>query len=233
MGLYTNSLTHLNIVRMKSKIKIAIQNPCHENWQAMSATEKGRFCTSCQKNVFDFTTASDRQIVEAYNKDKNLCGRFLNTQLNRDLVKPKEKSGIWLATTSAIISFLALGNQKLAAQETVKTEQTPNKVLLGEPAVVQSTEKPEKKITGIVKDKSGPMPGAEVIVKGTRKSTQTDFDGAFSIKVTKGDTLIISFMGMISEKIIIGDNYTYTITLKDDPKFADMIYTVGGISTED
>lgn len=219
---------------MKSRINISIPNPCHENWQAMSATEKGKFCASCQKNVFDFTTASDRQIIDAYNKDKNLCGRFLNTQLNRDLVKPKERSSLWLAATSAVISFLGFGNQEIAAQETVKTEQTANKTLLGEPAVIQNTEKPEKKITGIVKDQDGsPLPGVEIVIKGTKIGTQTDFDGAFSIKVKKGDILVFSFMGMISEKIIIGNAYTYNVVLKDDPKFADMIFTVGGISSED
>ena len=40
----------------------------------------------------------------------------------------------------------------------------------------------EKTITGIVSDKLGPLPGANVVVKGTTRGTQTDFDGKYSIK---------------------------------------------------
>ncbi|MEO8515571.1 MAG: carboxypeptidase-like regulatory domain-containing protein [Flavobacterium sp.] len=201
---------------MKQKINIAIPNPCHENWQVMSATEKGKFCASCQKNVFDFTTASDRQIATAYKKDKNLCGRFLNTQLDRDLIFPKEKSTIWLATTSAIISFLALGNQEVTAQETVKTEQTDKRVLLGKPApaIVHL----EKDITGIVSDASSPLPGVNVVIKGTQIGTQTNFDGFYTIKAQEGETLVFSFMGMGDKEIIVGRNSNYNIKLQDDVK---------------
>ena len=43
---------------MSSKIKSVIPKPCQENWLEFNAEEKVRFCTLCQKNVFDFTNES-------------------------------------------------------------------------------------------------------------------------------------------------------------------------------
>ncbi len=215
---------------MKSKINISIPEPCHENWQAMTKIEKGKFCGSCQKNVFDFTKATDRQIIDAYNKDNKLCGRFLSTQLNRDLVTPKEKGSLWLATTSTLFSLLAFGNSEVKAQETPKTEQTETKHLLGKPAqqqVVQTNE--EKEITGIVSDESGPFPGVIVVVKGTQRGVSTDIEGKYSIKAKEGEVLVFSFMGMKEENLIIDKNNYYKIEMVNDVK-GNMIMMVGGIS---
>lgn len=70
---------------------ISIPEPCHENWNDMSITEKGRFCSSCSKVVRDFTNSSKSSILKEYlNSDPNgekICGVFRNSQLdeiNRD-----------------------------------------------------------------------------------------------------------------------------------------------------
>ena len=201
---------------MKSKINISIPKPCHENWQAMTTVEKGKFCGSCQKNVFDFTKATDRQIIEAYNKDNKLCGRFLNTQLNRDLVVPKEKNTVRLATTSTLLSLLAFGNNEAKAQETAKTEQTETEHLLGKPAPQQEIQtNEEKEITGIVSDSSGPIPGVNVLIKGTERGVATDFGGKYTIKAKEGETLIFSFMGMEDAIKIVEKSSFINATLKD------------------
>jgi TonB-linked SusC/RagA family outer membrane protein len=53
----------------------------------------------------------------------------------------------------------------------------------------------ERTITGVVSDNTGPVPGANVIVKGTKKGVQTDIDGKYSIMAKKGDVLVFSFVG--------------------------------------
>lgn len=212
---------------MATKINISIPQPCQENWQAMTPTEKGRFCASCQKNVFDFTTASDRQIIEAYNKNKNLCGRFISSQLNRDLVAPKEQSSIWIATTSAIISFLSIGSHTVFAQETIKTEQTDKKGITEKSDATTFIQ--EREITGVVSDEAGALPSANVVVKGTLRGTQTDIDGKFSINAKEGEILVFSYIGMKEQESIIDKLIKYDIKMIEDKSIPDVVILAGGI----
>lgn len=177
---------------MSGKVNISIPKPCHENWYGMTVAEKGRFCNSCQKTVYDFTRLSDKQLIEKINSESNICGRFLASQLNKDLRVPKEKSSIWIAGISGILSFLSLGNQEAYAQENVRTEQTEEKGKnSAEKTVNNSSFAPEIEITGIVTDNYDklPIPGVFVTIEGKSISTKTDFDGKFSIKASKGDSL--------------------------------------------
>ncbi|EGD33177.1 SusC/RagA family TonB-linked outer membrane protein [Capnocytophaga sp. oral taxon 338] len=60
----------------------------------------------------------------------------------------------------------------------------------------------EMKISGVVTNtKSLPQPGVQVSVKGTEKSTYTDFEGRYSIEITKGQTLIFALQGMKPQEI--------------------------------
>src|SRR5947209_305291 len=78
------------------KMNVNIANPCHENWDAMTATEKGKFCTSCQKTVVDFTNMNDNEIIQFFSRTKgSVCGRLTDKQLSKDLVLPP-KSIPWI-----------------------------------------------------------------------------------------------------------------------------------------
>jgi len=74
----------------------------------------------------------------------------------------------------------------------------------------------EKTVTGVVSDKSGPLPGANVIVKGTKRSAQTDFDGKYSIQAKAGETLVISFTGYTDSSVTVGAASSYNVSLKED-----------------
>ena len=73
----------------------------------------------------------------------------------------------------------------------------------------------EKIVTGVVSDKTGPLPGANVVVKGTTKSTQADFDGKFSISAKPGEVLVISFTGYNNSTVNVGAANTYKVTLDE------------------
>jgi TonB-linked SusC/RagA family outer membrane protein len=85
----------------------------------------------------------------------------------------------------------------------------------------------EKTISGIVSDATGPIPGVNVIVKGTKKSTQTDFNGAYSIKANTGDVLDFSFVGMQNTSVTVGASSTANIKLQDKSNTLEEVVVVG------
>lgn len=189
---------------MKNTIQITIPKPCYENWQQMTIVDKGRFCSSCQKKVIDFTNISDREIVNIFNKNDNLCGRFSAVQLNRDIFTPKEKSSIWMAASAAVVSFFTIGNQEIVAQEVAKTEQTDVKVLEQKPEI-NSNE--ERIITGMVYDDNiSPLPDVKIKIKNKEYQTQVDNNGKFTISAKTGEILIFSSDGFEIFEIRVLDN---------------------------
>ncbi|WP_417352644.1 carboxypeptidase-like regulatory domain-containing protein [Flavobacterium alkalisoli] len=184
---------------MHKPIQITIPQPCHEKWDKMTPTDKGRFCAACQKNVIDFTKASDREIANAIRNNKSLCGRFSSSQLDRDLVVPKEKSAVWTAVAAGVLSFVTLGSHKASAQETLKTEQTDSKT----DSISQKTIPQKWIVTGNVSDELGPLPAAKIIIKGTTRGTQTDVQGNYTIEVQKGDRLEFSYIGFQSNTVTV------------------------------
>lgn len=197
---------------MTHKIKITIPKPCHENWLEMSVTEKGRFCSNCQKDVIDFINSSDREILSAYNKSKNLCGQFRESQLDRDIIIPKEKKSIWMISVASIIAFLGLGTQTATAQGNIRIEQTDKKQLNDSTAIEINRELPYH---GIVYDENKtPLPGVNVMIKGTKIITHTDFDGKFSISAKKRDILVFSFIGYNTTEFKLKNNPEIAIKIK-------------------
>lgn len=68
--------------------KISVPKPCHENWDAMTPDVQGRFCSSCEKNVVDFTGMADEQVLQVIlNSRQIICGRFNNEQLERVVIQ--------------------------------------------------------------------------------------------------------------------------------------------------
>jgi len=81
----------------------------------------------------------------------------------------------------------------------------------------------DKTVTGVVSDASGPLPGANVVVKGTTRSAQTDFDGKYSIKAKAGEVLVFSFTGYDSFSATVGASNTINATLQDGVKLTEVV----------
>ena len=85
----------------------------------------------------------------------------------------------------------------------------------------------EKTITGLVSDNSGPLPGANVVVKGTTRSTQTNFDGKYTIKTKAGETLVFSFIGYSDKAIKVGKSNTINVVLNGNNMQLDEVVVQG------
>ncbi len=89
-------------------------------------------------------------------------------------------------------------------------------------------------IKGRVLDSSdgSPLPGVNVIIKGTTVGTATDIDGYYSIPLTNNaQTLIFSFIGMASQEVPIGSNNEMDVSLNmDDKQLSEIVVTAMGVS---
>ena len=63
---------------------------------------------------------------------------------------------------------------------------------------------------GNLMDSGLPLPGATICVKKTTRCTATDFDGNYTIRVKKGDWLVISFIGMQTKEVLVTDAFMST-----------------------
>ncbi len=69
-------------------------------------------------------------------------------------------------------------------------------------------------VQGTVKDISGePLPGVNILIKGTKQGTTTDFDGHYRIKVPLGKTLVFSYIGYQTKEIKINRGGTYDVVM--------------------
>ncbi|MCK7591947.1 SusC/RagA family TonB-linked outer membrane protein [Subsaxibacter sp. CAU 1640] len=100
--------------------------------------------------------------------------------------------------------------------------------------VVQLTFAQEKMISGTVSDESGlPLPGVNILVKGTTTGTQTDFDGKYSISAKSGDVLSFSYLGLKSKEVTVGASNTVNVTMEEDTAVLDeVVVTAFGIKRE-
>lgn len=85
------------------------------------------------------------------------------------------------------------------------------------------------KIKGNVKDENGAgTPGVNVIIKGSSLGTVTDFDGNFSLEVENGNTIIIRYIGYITQELeVTSSRENYNIQLQIDAQELEEIVVVG------
>lgn len=82
-------------------------------------------------------------------------------------------------------------------------------------------------IKGIVMDATGPIIGANVLVKGTTNGVITGFEGDFTLDVNPKDILQISYLGYKTLEIPIKDQREFTIILKEDSEMLGDVVVVG------
>lgn len=88
----------------------------------------------------------------------------------------------------------------------------------------------EQTIKGVVSDAMGSIPGVNVNVKGTKNSTQTNFDGEYTIKAKTGDVLVFTFVGMQNTTATVGTTSKINVTMKEEGKQLEEVVILGYVS---
>lgn len=82
-------------------------------------------------------------------------------------------------------------------------------------------------VTGNVQSTTGePLIGVNVIEKGTTNGTVTDLDGNYTLRVAKGKTLVFSYIGFLSQEVVV-NNAKVNVTLKEDTETLDEVVVIG------
>ncbi|WP_456440626.1 SusC/RagA family TonB-linked outer membrane protein [Psychroserpens sp.] len=83
--------------------------------------------------------------------------------------------------------------------------------------------------TGTVTDlaDASPLPGVNILVKGTSTGASTDFDGLYSVKINQGDILVFSYLGYVTQEIIYSGQSPLDVALIEDAAQLDEIVIIG------
>lgn len=102
-----------------------------------------------------------------------------------------------------IVLFMMMSNPLLFAQQTQTVRGT---------------------ITG---DFNETIPGVTIRVKGTDLGTVSDTDGKFSIAASPTDTLAFSFIGYVTQEVLVGNRSTIDVVMVTDVKDLDEVIVIG------
>ncbi len=98
----------------------------------------------------------------------------------------------------------------------------PILLLMGSSAYAQLT------VSGTVSDATGPVPGVNIIVKGTSNGAQSDFDGNYSLEDVASDaTLVFSYIGYATQEVAVNGQSTVDVTLQEDVEALSEVVVIG------
>lgn len=86
-----------------------------------------------------------------------------------------------------------------------------------------------KTVTGTVVSAvdNEPLIGASIQVEGAQSGAITDLDGNFTIEANEGQTLVVSYIGYITQKVRVGGQSHYAISLDEDKASLDEVVVIG------
>lgn len=215
------------------KYQLTIPKPCHEKWNKMTITEKGKFCKSCNKEVIDFTNLSTSAISKKVLRKGDVCGRFKTSQLHKEIETKPNKSFTKIAASVALVSAISVSEPVFsqAKKDTIEIRNhIQGKFILKKDSVIKFIN-----IKGIIKDYSGGLPGVGIHLKDANIGTETDFDGNFSIKIPntkqKSIILVFSYLGYKTQEIdVLKIKKPLVVEMLEDIAALEEVITVGYVS---
>ena len=89
-------------------------------------------------------------------------------------------------------------------------------------------------VTGVVtsKDDGQPVIGATIQVKGTTAGTITDFEGNYTITADKGQTIVVSYVGMKTQEVVVKNTMHNVVLATDAEVLEEVVVTAMGVVQE-
>lgn len=226
------------------QIQLFIPEPCHENWQQMTATQQGRFCNACAKQVIDFSIMSDTEVLNYFSTVKNekVCGRAYPGQLERTITFPdypkKKMFWYWNYITMLFLFFSKSNNVKAQGGVKITTQSQPNNIksipvnnaLQGKVGgvVVHNN----NLVKGKIIDETGePISGASITIKGTKLGMISDENGYYKINTNaKNHVLEINAVGFEKKEVMLNAlNPAEIVLTKIERQLMGDVVIVGGM----
>jgi len=95
--------------------------------------------------------------------------------------------------------------------------------------MVPATLMAQTTVSGTVTDKANamPLPGVNVLVKGTSRGASTDFDGKFTLEVNQGEIIVVSYVGYKTQEITFDGQSNLDVSLEEDAAQLDEVVLIG------
>ncbi|OYX90866.1 MAG: hypothetical protein B7Y76_15000 [Sphingobacteriia bacterium 35-40-5] len=210
------------------KIKLNIPTPCTQNWNNFPQNSTGGFCSQCSKTIIDFTQLSDKELYQALalQNPGKICGRFTQSQLNRDILITNNQS---LKLNKILAGLLIIGTTQTAiANEShaqANTTKSPIEIIAenGREAPKNSPQKLATDTTKFIEGKIldevlNPIAYASVTLKDKKTGVTTNSKGQFKILVPDSYKRKVS----IQVSAVGFDPKEFTISKKELPLKNDL-----------
>jgi hypothetical protein len=230
------SLLHLvnKSTAMKQELYFHIHQPCSVDWDKMMPVDKGRFCASCNKQVFDFSLMSDSEVLQHFKRTTGkVCGRFANDQLQRAFLPQREqkKKNWWIALVMPLILiFCKVNAQKSTAtpnkHSTIQKRAESMPVIIGDLEIktIEPLADRTVDLSGRTVDGNGnPIPFASVSIRGESVNTTSDANGYFHLRAStlaNSITVKATSTGYDAKEIIVPvkEDHDLVITLEQNQR---------------
>ena len=174
---------------------IAINKPCHEAWQNMSVSEKGKFCSSCKKEVYDFTDASIDDIKKTFSESiGGMCGRVPVKLLQEQYVEREIQKVHYSYLKKFCLAAILCFGANLFSIDSAKAS-TFYKVNIAFFNFVTDSKNDSIVVKGVVKDKASHERISFVNVSVSHNdsvicNSVTNLNGEYEIKIPKEYTTV-------------------------------------------
>ena len=197
----------------------------------MQTRDTGRYCMACQKNVIDFTGMTDRHIYQFMQKSQGkICGRLRKDQL-REYPAPSQayrRLRLHLLALTTFIGLKAVAAVEAKAQIPVEQRQPDlsEGVRAADSASARVPAAPARVVSGMVfsRDDQTPIPGVNIMVRGTQTGTITGADGNYTLDLSEWNsqtiTIVYSFIGYVTveKQLQVMPEYNLNVELEPDVK---------------